>query len=268
MRIVCPNCAAEYEVDAALVPGEGRDVQCSSCGHAWFVPHPDQSAAEDAEQALFEPPEFAAAPSPSVTPRPVDQAILDVLRDEAARETAQRQAEARPVMESQPEFGLGAPDASPMHGDPSPPHATEETSNAAPLSAVAERIARLKGQPTTAPGPQKPEVPAAVAGKRSDLLPEIDEINSSLRPAAEKRPGAAAAVAKSMPAKGGFGRGFMFGILIWVILLTTYILAPELARQVPAIAPALNAFVGFVDSIRAQIAQIGAQLIAALGLAA
>lgn len=265
MRIVCPNCAAEYEVDAALVPDEGRDVQCSSCGHAWFVAHPEQIAAEESEQALFDPPEPPApAPAlPPVAPRPVDQAILDVLHEEAAREAAQRQAEARPVMESQPDLGLAAPTAAAMPEAP----ATVDA-GAAALSPVAERIARLKGQPVAPVAAPKPEAPPASNQKRRDLLPEIDEINSSLRPAAEKRPGAAAAVARTMPAKRGFGRGFLFGILIWVVLLAAYVLAPDLARQVPAAAPALTAFVGFVDGIRLFVAQIGAQLIAALGLSA
>ena len=36
MRLICPNCGAQYEVDDSLVPDEGRDVQCSNCGHGWF----------------------------------------------------------------------------------------------------------------------------------------------------------------------------------------------------------------------------------------
>lgn len=40
MRLVCPSCAAEYEVDGAAIPPEGRDVQCSNCGHTWLQ-HPE-----------------------------------------------------------------------------------------------------------------------------------------------------------------------------------------------------------------------------------
>lgn len=36
MRLICPNCDAQYEVDAALIPATGRDVQCSNCGKTWF----------------------------------------------------------------------------------------------------------------------------------------------------------------------------------------------------------------------------------------
>jgi len=36
MRLVCPNCGAQYEVDDRVIPENGRDVQCSNCGHTWF----------------------------------------------------------------------------------------------------------------------------------------------------------------------------------------------------------------------------------------
>ncbi|HHB81612.1 MAG TPA: thioredoxin, partial [Aliiroseovarius sp.] len=36
MRLVCPNCGAQYEVDSRVIPENGRDVQCSNCGHTWF----------------------------------------------------------------------------------------------------------------------------------------------------------------------------------------------------------------------------------------
>ena len=36
MRLICPNCVAQYEVDEDVIPTEGRDVQCANCGHNWF----------------------------------------------------------------------------------------------------------------------------------------------------------------------------------------------------------------------------------------
>ncbi len=47
MRLVCPNCAAQYEVDDSVIPNAGRDVQCSSCGQMWF--QPGKAAMRDAE---------------------------------------------------------------------------------------------------------------------------------------------------------------------------------------------------------------------------
>ena len=36
MIIVCPSCDKKFEIDASLIPEEGRDLQCGSCQHLWF----------------------------------------------------------------------------------------------------------------------------------------------------------------------------------------------------------------------------------------
>lgn len=36
MRIVCPRCVAQYEVDEAAIPESGREVQCANCDNIWF----------------------------------------------------------------------------------------------------------------------------------------------------------------------------------------------------------------------------------------
>lgn len=38
MRLICPNCGAQYEVPEDVIPDEGRDVQCSNCGDTWYQP--------------------------------------------------------------------------------------------------------------------------------------------------------------------------------------------------------------------------------------
>lgn len=56
MRLVCPNCSAQYEIDGSMIPEEGRDVQCSNCGHTWFeLPAP--SATPVATTAFASEPE-------------------------------------------------------------------------------------------------------------------------------------------------------------------------------------------------------------------
>ncbi|MGR3511313.1 MAG: zinc-ribbon domain-containing protein [Paracoccaceae bacterium] len=55
MRLVCPNCSAQYEIDGSMIPEEGRDVQCSNCGHTWFeLPGP---AATEAAPSFDDEPE-------------------------------------------------------------------------------------------------------------------------------------------------------------------------------------------------------------------
>ena len=237
MRLVCPNCDAEYEVDVSAIPDGGRDVQCSNCGHAWFQLPPAVEAELAAEEALFTapPPEPAepalppvADPPAATGPRNIDDSVLAVLREEAEREVAQRRAEAPQGIETQPDLGLAPPGA---------PGGT----------ATARRIARMKG--IEPPPPPEPEKPVA----RRDLLPEIDEINSTLRATSEKRSGEAAAVAVGLPQprrKTGFRNGFLLALIVAAIGLTAYAMAPRLSQQFPAAAPALSRYVATVDQAR------------------
>ncbi len=244
MRLVCPNCDAEYEVDAAVIPDNGRDVQCSNCGHAWFQLPPEVEAEIAAEEALFtappaadEPPE-AAPPAPAAAPEPppeparsLDDTVLAVLREEAEREAAARRAEAPQPIETQTELGL-QPAAAPPAADP-----------------VARRIARLKG---AEPEPPPPAVPAKPQTRR-ELLPEIEEINSTLRATSEKRAGEAAVVSDTLAPRrrrSAFRNGFLLIIVVAVLGTAVYAMAPRLSQQIPAAAPALSRYVAGVDAGR------------------
>ena len=252
MRLVCPNCDAEYEVDASAIPDTGRDVQCSNCGHAWFQMSPRVEEELAAEEALFEPPppltqaqtqrvadedEDGPAPDLPVPPRALDDSVLAVLREEAERETAARRAEA-PVMETQPELGLSAAIAETVAAAAAPEPAPEPEPDP-----VAARIARMKGE---APAPAKPV-------SRREMLPEIDEINSTLRPAGERRGGEAAAVSDGLTGRQGgasFRTGFVLMILLALAIVALYVMAPKLAEQIPAAKGGLEAYVAAIDSLR------------------
>lgn len=240
MRLICPNCDAEYEVDASVIPEAGRDVQCSNCGHAWFQLPPDVTAAAEAEDELFAPlpededeeglptPLPASLPTPEAAPaaRSIDESVLSVLREEAERETAARKTETPQPIETQTELGLQPP--------------------AAP-DAAARRIAAMKGieTPPVVTEPAKPQA-------RRDLLPEIDEINSTLRATTEPRDGEAGAVAETLGKAGrrGFRTGFLLTVLAAVIAAVVYVMAPKLSAQFPAAGPALTGYVGKVDAGR------------------
>ena len=43
MIITCPNCEKKFQIDPALVPEKGRDLQCGSCNHAWFYQPENES---------------------------------------------------------------------------------------------------------------------------------------------------------------------------------------------------------------------------------
>lgn len=236
MRLVCPNCDAEYEVDASVIPDQGRDVQCSNCGHTWFQHSPEVEAELAAEAELFDPAPRtqtnAAAPAVEPPRRSLDESVLAVLREEAEREAQARRAELPTRIETQTEMGLQtAP----------PPRPPEDP--------VAARIARLKGV--------EPSRSLVRPHTRRQLLPEIDEINSSLRASSERRSGDAAAVSATMEdvpvRRNGFRNGFVLMLVVAVALVVGYVMAPKIVAQIPAAAPAMDAFVAVVDAARLKL---------------
>ena len=42
MIITCPCNKKKFEVDASLIPDNGRNIQCGACGHVWFFKKNDQ----------------------------------------------------------------------------------------------------------------------------------------------------------------------------------------------------------------------------------
>lgn len=256
MRLICPNCEAEYEVDDAAIPDMGRDVQCSNCGHAWFQLPPEIELALEQEDELFGgegamadpviPDEQdaelpAPAPAAEAPRRSVDENLLAILREEAEREAAARKAEAAPI-ETQPDLGLP-----PASAAPAATAATAATAAAAGagMGAVARRIAQLKGIDPDAPPAVPPKPPA-----RRDLLPDIEEINSSLKAESpqdgEERSDDQIATDNAR----GFRRGFAVAMVIAVIGLAAYVSAPRIAAMVPALDGPVQAYVGAVDAAR------------------
>jgi len=49
MIISCENCNKNFEVDSALIPENGRLLQCSACDHKWFYKISKLSKVSDLE---------------------------------------------------------------------------------------------------------------------------------------------------------------------------------------------------------------------------
>lgn len=369
MRLICPNCDAEYEVDEAAIPEEGRDVLCSACGHSWFQEPPGKLAEKEEEAALFDAPSFdqslvapvdkkdeaeageegeagepgGAPPAggPAVPPmggRSIDESLMAVLREEAARETAARREESAGLetqtemplagsssaasvlrsdelavpeteeqavagragetvagsaagasaeisAESAPEIVAGAQEesagkaggqgANPAGGDAegAPVEAAMDAGVGAragedlsaeadaepapgPATAAMRKIAKLRGK-------AEPPADAAVAAKSAaegedgptgrELLPEIEEINSTLRDAGESRDvdeGAVASTIEEGARGGGFRDGFLAVMVLVILGGALYLAAPFVAARVPALQPAMMAYVHAVDGLR------------------
>lgn len=238
MRLICPNCGAQYEVDEAVIPEQGRDVQCSNCGHTWF-----QHRSQDLPEEQVETVEIAEDPAPAPRERKrIDPDVANVLREEAAREAAARAAEAEAI-ETQPDLGL-----------------EEQAQVAADRSAAARaRMARLRGLDDSNSDAEAAVAGViAAAGSRKELLPDVDEINSSLR--SDKDP--ERVVAETGPeiveperqgGGGGFKWAFRFVVLVVALGVILYIMAPTVVAQMPQAEPFLVPYVDWVNGLRAQV---------------
>jgi hypothetical protein len=277
-------------VPDGVIPPEGRDVQCSNCGDTWYQTHPDAAAPDpepeiqqdfddadlDAEafeeeepeapqvqDAAPEPDQYEPEPEPAIqdeeyaedndeafsdeddedafeedpvdeSPLPrakgLDPAIFDILRAEAEREQKLRSEETGESLESQPELGL---------------EEVTEDEPARRARQARERMARMQGEDPKQVNPDP-------SGSRRDLLPDIEEINSTLRSTSDaevsavQAPGTAAISGR----KPGFARGFALTIIVAVILGMIYQSAPQIAQAVPQADPMLSAYVALVDQAR------------------
>lgn len=268
MRLICPNCGAQYEVADDVIPENGRDVQCSNCGHTWF----EQPGASEAAEAEIDPdvsvpppapeperePEHEPEPEPeavskadpepeqSLAPRPrdLDPEVADILRQEAEFERAARQSDVNPI-ETQQDLDLSHdPDPEPAPQDDAPADPDDDRRS----REARDRLARLRGEP---------EIAASVGGAmaqatdapRRELLPDIEEINSTLR--ADASGARSIADDENTPqARSGFRRGFVLMVVLALIALALYIFAPQISAAVPQAEGVLTAYVEWIDGLR------------------
>jgi predicted Zn finger-like uncharacterized protein len=244
MRLTCPHCEAQYEVDESVIPEGGRDVQCSNCGTTWLqlsaaelrtaelaqqVAAPDGgsedwSREEEAAAAVVASLSDADSEKPESAPkrRTLDDAVLNVLREEAEREKQARQAEGT-SLETQGDLGLVPPQISTIS-----PQEAEVEERDVPEAAVVSRAARR------------------------ELLPDIEEINSTLRATSERGAEAASydAPESLRQRRNGFRKGFLSSLGVMILLLLPYIFADSLATRFPATATALTRYSAGIDSLR------------------
>jgi len=85
------------------------------------------------------------------------------------------------------------------------------------------------------------------------LLPDIEEINSTLRSAAD-RDAAGDDPSPQAPIRGrrkrGFRRGFVMAVALFSIAVLLYVFAPQIAEALPPVDPWLSAYVQWVDVTR------------------
>ena len=288
MRLICPNCGAQYEVPDEVIPTGGRDVQCSNCGDTWFQKHlksgapseddeqdaprewekpqaaparsepvaeeeptpqepvtapdePDQDdESADVEDETTLPEEPVEAAPPPLTRRSVDPGVADILRQEAAHEQQVRASESAGGLETQPDLGLT-----------DPPIGPDERSQQART-----RMERLRGDAPAPDGVTSEESdghPDIDPSSRRNLLPDIEELNSSLTFVSDHDEQAAAPIPDDMPLprrRNGFRTGFRLSLVLFLLGTLAYVFAPQIARMLPAAEAPLDSFVAAVNALR------------------
>ncbi|TCM84630.1 zinc-ribbon domain-containing protein [Rhodovulum steppense] len=238
MRLICPNCDAQYEVDAAVIPGEGRDVQCSNCGHTWFQGPAGAAAARPVPEAedigwhgeTTAPPPTGTEPAPAAAARrALDASVLDILQEEAAREQRVRAQEAAAdTFAAQPDLGL----------DSAPPRSP---------APAAEPAAKPAADPVA---PAQP-VPEPEPATRRDQLPDLAEINASLDASSDRGADSIiTAEAEQAARRSGFRLGFALVVLVAALAVGAYLLAPGIGALHPAFEAPMADYAEALDRLR------------------
>ena len=95
MRLVCPNCKANYEIPPNAVPIGGREVKCDSCGHSWFQTRHKKTK----EKKLTQPDikianeDIIEVESSESNKKKIDPSVIKILKEEAKREIEARDRE-------------------------------------------------------------------------------------------------------------------------------------------------------------------------------
>ncbi|GAA6209537.1 zinc-ribbon domain-containing protein [Cognatishimia sp. WU-CL00825] len=176
------------------------------------------------------------APAMAKQRRSLDPAIADVLREEAALE-AEIRAEENGI-ESQPDLGLIAP--------------VDEGARRARQSR--ERMAQLKGMSVEeAETPVKPVPP----NSRRDLLPDIEEINSTLRSTEDRSPSESPDGRRTANQRraGGNRIGFALAILLVAAAAYVYTKPDTVTGAIPQTEPFVTGYVNAVDNGRLALDQ-------------
>jgi hypothetical protein len=116
-------------------------------------------------------------------------------------------------------------------------------------------MARLRGEEPLAKGanPTRGDTAAVTSAEtRRDLLPDIEEINSTLRSNSDRSPevdpGQTAQL--EVQEKRSTRRGFTLSVVVIAFFALAYVLAPSLIEAAPQLEPALSAYTATIDGLR------------------
>lgn len=229
MRIICPNCSAQYDVDASLFPEAGREVQCAQCETKWV-----QYPAPPEPMPLTQP---VAAPSARL-PQSERDAIRAAVQDEmdiSGQEAQQQKAEEEDLMASlRQQLAEDDTDYDNVPDD-------DRVSGRRSVSRAAD-IAGVAVEPEE---------------------PQGGGIFAAAKPAQEKekaKPNALAAALQEYerergPRRGGRA-GFLFAVLLAGLAAGAYFGRNHIATYYPPAKPYLEDYVRVVDQSRDKVVEV------------
>lgn len=257
MRLICPNCEAQYDVSDDAIPPGGRDVQCSNCQQSWFqtekptVPGRDtsklikpksaeantRSQSSDAEKSETKTPTKVVS-TPSEPPRKeLDSTVASILREEASREGALPGSQASKPPATQGEV---------------PPEKVDATE-------TRQRIALMTQEEGGTPaGMGAAAAATAAAATNVRTVPDINEINAALRARAEASDTSGLTEQEKYEAaeRSGFRRGFFLVLIIFALLIAPYIFADQITENLPQTRGFMASYVNTIDQIRISISDL------------
>lgn len=195
---------------------------------------PEQAEEAVTEEAVSEEP-LTEAPKP----RGLDDSVKDILREEVEYETRARAAEQPQSLETQGDLGLD-------QGQEKPASVEKRVSEAA------DRLRRLRGQDDAATAAAVAATVRSAKDTRRDLLPDIEEINSTLRTSGDtpRNPDLGQKANTSASRARGFRLGFALVLLIAGAAVFVYSSHENLSQSYPQAAPYIDGFMASANGAR------------------
>ncbi len=257
MRIACPKCSAQYEVDGRLFSDEGRAVQCAQCDTRWTQhkieedaplplqtevdatpPAPSESLPVSERDAIRAAVEEEIAIRDGTPPRENDVAGAVAAAASAAlteKRASKNAAQAARMPEEESEDDLikslreQLSEAEKSYGE-------DETDNRQPtgrrdLSRAIDMAGIEVGDINEKPAKERKKDRAAASGQ-SELAAALQEYERERGP------------------RGGARWGFVLAVFLFMVAFGIYFARGEIARAFPAAAPVLEQYAGGVDTAR------------------
>ena len=304
MRLICPNCEAQYEVSDDAIPPGGRDVQCSNCQLSWFqtekptVPGRDKLTLSNRQEPAVEEPTSIADPAPeaeaipetssdSAAEAPTEPArsfMEEVASEFPPAESAQapeppakastappepmrRQLDDAVANILREEAAIGTTAAVAATQAPSPvakPPATEAPKAAAPVAVdeTRQRIAMMTAEEGGTRSGAKTSTTTATAPNAEEAhlrtVPSINEINATLRARAQANDASGLTEAEKVEAveRKGFRRGFFWVLLILIIAILPYVFADQITENLPQTTGFMASYVMMIDQLRLSLSEM------------